>query len=178
VCTILGGQDTAHLQDDLRTQLTINNVQFLADEETDEKLFVGPFFNLTFENTDLNQRSVGVVWRRRLCHKGEYVALSGYCEECPSYTFSTEEKFPGHTSGECQAAPRIAFAPGGAVLVPFPGGWHGVHGSVHVCSGCPPFVAKLEEIKRCICRSIGRGGRGGGGRVGRSEGTICGWCLG
>lgn len=71
-------------------------------------------------HTDYNRSSTGIVWRRRLCDKGEFVAATNYCEECPYQQFSTTGAW--HERQKCDAASDAAYAPGGAVLVPQSGG--------------------------------------------------------
>jgi hypothetical protein len=118
-----GGQDNDKLRDDnLVTPILANNVSFTGGNLW-ERLLVGPYFNINLiDVSDFNLSSAGVVWRRRLCSKGEYLSASNFCEQCPSYQFSVVEQYPGHSERQCSDAPNSAYAPGGAVLVPLSGG--------------------------------------------------------
>jgi hypothetical protein len=118
--------------DDLQTMLEVNHV-FFNGTSADDKLFIGPHFRLNISGTnytrgfetDYNRTSTGIVHRRRLCERGEYIAPTNYCEECPSYQFSTVEApngSAGHEERNCTPANDAAHAPGGAVLVPISGG--------------------------------------------------------
>lgn len=109
-------------EQDLNTTMMLNNVTFLGKRQHHSKIAAGPYFRLEFQNTALNISSDGVTSRRRLCSKGEYVSPSRFCQACPSYQFSTVQEVPGHSRAECEMAPRLAHAPGGAVLVPLSGG--------------------------------------------------------
>jgi hypothetical protein len=140
VCTAMPGarkedQDKA---DDLQTMLEVKHV-FFNGTSADDKLFVGPHFRLIINGTnvtkgfptDYNRTSPGIVHRRRLCDRGEYVAATNYCEECPSYQFSTvvaPNGWAGHEERNCTPADNAAHAPGGAVLVPISGGNAGTLG--------------------------------------------------
>lgn len=126
ICTEMasGEGDDKRRDQDLRTKLALDNADFTGSTYN-SKLYVGPYFNLTFSDSmreRINESSVGVVWRRRLCFKGEYVANSQYCDTCPPYQWSIVEGTPGHNATNCSAAPTLAIAPGGAVVVPLSGG--------------------------------------------------------
>jgi hypothetical protein len=117
--------------DDLKTTIFLNNVSFTGGN-TWERLLVGPYFNVTLINvSDFNLSSSGVVWRRRLCGKGEYLSPSKFCGQCPSYQYSSVEAYPGHSERQCWDAPNSAYAPGGAQLVALSGG-DGALGGVFV----------------------------------------------
>lgn len=156
VCTVMAGTRKEDLDktDDLQTTLEVHHVYFNGTS-ADDKLFVGPYFrlNITGTNvtcgfpTDYNRTSPGIVHRRRLCDRGEYVAATNYCEECPSYQFSTVEApngSAGHEERSCTPANDAAHAPGGAVLVPISGGNTGTWGS----------GALLALQLLCICLAI------------------------
>jgi hypothetical protein len=137
LCTVMAGakEDDLKKVDDLQTMLEVHHV-FFNGTSADDKLFVGPYFrlNITGTNgtgfdTDYNRTSTGIVHRRRLCGLGEYVAATNYCEECPSYQFSTEvvpEGERGHQRRNCTPANDAAHAPRGAVMVPISGGELGI----------------------------------------------------
>jgi hypothetical protein len=146
LCTVMAGDndDTDTEDDDLQTKLAVHHVVFGGKSAAD-KLYIGPYFrlNITGENgtdgvdTDYNRTSPGIVWRRRLCDLGEYMAATNFCEDCPSYQFSTA--LPGHQERNCTPANDIAHAPGGAVLVPLSGGRPGRQWRCRVsCSVCMP----------------------------------------
>lgn len=126
ICTEMGDADdddqALSREQDLNTSLVLDNVAFLGKRQQHSKIAAGPYFRLVFKNTALNISSDGVTSRRRLCSKGEYVSPSRFCQACPSYQFSAVEEVPGHSQTECEMAPRLAHAPGGAVLVPLSGG--------------------------------------------------------
>jgi hypothetical protein len=124
ISTVMAGGDNDDKvrDDDLVTTILVNNVSFTGGNIW-ERLLVGPYFNVNLINvSDFNLSSAGVVWRRRLCGKGEYLSASNFCEQCPSYQYSTVEEYPGHSERQCWDAPNSAYAPGGAVLVPLSGG--------------------------------------------------------
>ena len=133
ISTVMAGgvNDDILGDDDLKTTIFLSNVSF-TDGNTWERLLVGPYFNVTLINvSDFNLSSSGVVWRRRLCGKGEYLSPSKFCEQCPSYQYSTVEAYPGHSERQCWDAPNSAYAPGGAQLVALSGG-EGALGGVFV----------------------------------------------
>lgn len=139
-------RDKAFL-DDLKTTLLLDNVA-LPRSSSNDQLLLGPWFNLTLLNSGLNSSSSGIIWRRTSCNKGEYIGPLGYCEECPSYQFSTEQQYPGHHLRSCSVAPQHAYAPGGAVLVAEAFSWHGVNASVASCRDCLAFKLALDDIQR------------------------------
>jgi hypothetical protein len=136
---------STEFQYDLRTQLIIGpNTTFEDNNGTGRHLFVGPYFNLTFQGhatpggkPSLNETSVGVFWRKRVCGKGEYAALSGFCEPCSSYTYRPLDK--PHRADSCTPAPNNTHSPGGAILVPLAHSWH--------------LVRPATEPRTCAARS-------------------------
>lgn len=116
---------------DLRTRLVVSG-NFANNTGVGHNLYVGPYFALKFPDVQLlNSSSPGVIWRKRLCSKGQYLGPSSYCEECPAYTYSQIEDLDrGHMTRKCDKAPNNAHAPGGPVLVPAVGYWHG-DGSIY-----------------------------------------------
>jgi hypothetical protein len=114
-------------REDLQTMLGVHHVFFNGTSAAD-KLLVGSYFrlNVTGTNvtsgfgTDYNRTVTGIVHRRRLCDRGEYISASQYCEECLPFQFSNI-RFP-HEQRHCTPATEAAIAPGGAVLVPVSGG--------------------------------------------------------
>jgi hypothetical protein len=132
LCTVMTGgwAEDPDKRYDLQTMLWVHDVFFNGTSATD-KLLVGPYFRLNISgysgtnatsrlDTDVNRAVTGIVHRRRLCDRGEYIAASQYCEECPPFQFSNVA-FP-HEQRRCKPATEAAIAPGGAVLVPIPGG--------------------------------------------------------
>jgi hypothetical protein len=132
------GRDETQFPFDLQTQLFIGpSTNFIDNRGAGRHLYVGPYFNLMFDgstkagNESLTAFSVGVTWRKRVCGKGEYVAPSGFCEQCAAFTYQMSGKL--HRNTACPLAPNNTHAPGGAVIVPLTSNWHMVRPDTHVC---------------------------------------------
>jgi len=156
------------------TEFDRRSILYLDVELKDNKgddIVAGPYFELMFTNpARLDRHSKDVVWRRRLCDRGEYVLpKSGYCEQCPASMYSlkvAEGSARGHDLGNCTIAPVNGNASGGAVLVPLTENWHNfpswvvdVNMQYSGCSDCHvpgTWARDLQDIKRCAaCFSPG-----------------------
>lgn len=164
VCTDMAdeaeqGRDNTEF--DRRSNLTLD-VELKGN--TGDDIVAGLFFELFFESpARLALYSQEVVWRRRLCERGEYLSLSsGYCERCPVNMYSltvAEGSARGHNETNCTTAPVNGYAAGAAVLVPLTENWHYTPpGYVHEitqysgCSNCHVlgnWSRDLQDIKRC-----------------------------
>jgi hypothetical protein len=127
-----GESDISQFPFDLQTQLLIGpGTDFYDNWGVGRHLYVGPHFKLTLNASTeagtepLNASSVCVTWRKRVCGKGEYVAPSGFCEQCAAFTYQMSEE--PHRNDACKPAPNNTHAPGGAILVPLTSNWHMVH---------------------------------------------------
>jgi hypothetical protein len=132
-------RDESQFPYDLKTQLFIGpGTSFHDNRGAGRHLYVGPYFNLLFNasteagSDPLNASSVGVIWRKRKCGKGEYAAPSGFCEQCAAFTYQMLGKL--HRNTTCAPAPNNTYAPGGAVVVPLTSNWHMVQPDTHMCS--------------------------------------------
>jgi hypothetical protein len=148
-----GDYNVSQFPYDLQTQLIIGHNTILYDNRgSGRHLYVGPYFNLSFADSAkhgrpaMNASSMGVVWRKRVCGKGEYAAPSGFCEQCPSFTYRMSGNL--HRDTTCPPAPNNTHAPGGAVIVPLTSNWHMVHLNTSMCAKSPSGSCAALKVPR------------------------------
>lgn len=127
------------------------DAQYSDNQGNGENLFVGPVFELRdSQGYMFTDSSKGCVWFRQKCEIGEYIP-SKYCELCPAFTYS----FTSVSDRKCPRAPDNTLAPGGAVLVPLPGSWHGNNDTIPGCWYCDTLnLAEVKRYRGILCRCV------------------------